>query len=257
MESLLASLLQMPYYQNYAAASGHVHNISKHEDAVEDLVTKHGFKKWQFPKSLPKQKTIYDWMTHPDRAQEMPEMSYISQPCGTHQSPDFLLKPQHGCVIPLECKSTTTNDKPLYNSGGCKPGYIYVLSSQKEDATTLYLGEDIVTTEQQKLIDDHVERARKLDEELNRQLAALDLNGRGISYYTRPMINQAGGSKFTNYFTHANRSVCEQRVRDHVAQLVQDIVVPSVPEPPLIGVQSALTVQDAEEQSKTKATPHN
>jgi len=31
---ITSDLLSMPYYKNYAAASGAVHNISNHEDAV-------------------------------------------------------------------------------------------------------------------------------------------------------------------------------------------------------------------------------
>ena len=34
---------QMPYYKNYAAASGNVHNISDHEDAVNDVLKQNGF----------------------------------------------------------------------------------------------------------------------------------------------------------------------------------------------------------------------
>ena len=42
MKEILEDILTMPYYKNYAAASGAVHNIAKHEDAVEDKFVKHG-----------------------------------------------------------------------------------------------------------------------------------------------------------------------------------------------------------------------
>ena len=45
-KALFKDLVAMPYFKNYAAASGMVHNVSNHEDAVKDILLKCGFKAW-------------------------------------------------------------------------------------------------------------------------------------------------------------------------------------------------------------------
>ena len=40
VEILFNDLLTMPYFRNYAATSGNVHNISNHESAVESVSAK-------------------------------------------------------------------------------------------------------------------------------------------------------------------------------------------------------------------------
>ena len=105
----------------------------------------------------------------------------------------------------------------MYNSGGLKQNFIYVFSNKKNDSTVIYMGSDIVTNEQQKLINDHIKRAREQDNELNRRLKELDNNDRGISYYTRPMIEQKGVAAQTDYFSHTNKSNAKNNVLEFVS----------------------------------------
>ena len=72
------------------------------------------------------------------------------------------------------------------------------------------MGDNIITSEQHKLIDKHIKVARERDEILNQELKKLDTNHRGITYYTRPMINQSGGKFYTNYFDHKQRQSVEE-----------------------------------------------
>jgi len=212
-------LKTMPYYRNYAAASGAVHNISKHEDAVKDILIKHGFKQIPKPKKVTN-KTIADWITNPSLA-AMPVMSFITQPCGPNDNPDFIVKIKNNAVIGLECKSSSKKtNHPMYNSGGLSQNYVYVYSSEATNNTTIYMGKDIVTVEQQQDIDQHILSQRKRDEILNEQLRLKDKNHRGISYYTRPMIQQSGGAGFTDYFAHANREKSEQSVLDFIQHMI-------------------------------------
>ena len=44
MKKTIKDLRRMKYFKNYAASSGAVHNIAKHEDAVEDVLHSHGLK---------------------------------------------------------------------------------------------------------------------------------------------------------------------------------------------------------------------
>ena len=210
-ENIYAELLKMPYYRNYAAASGKVHNISKHEDAVNIIFVNGGLKEW-IPNKKLKKNTVEEMIITRQNIIDMPSYSFISQPCGTHGNPDFLVC-FNSKIFGFECKSTTgCNYCPMYNSGGIKPNIIYIFSNEKCNETTLYLGSDIITEAQNDLIDELIHKQRQLETEYNERLKELDITGRGVSYYTRPMINQTGDSTKTNYFKHANREMCEKNV---------------------------------------------
>lgn len=214
VEILFNDLLTMPYFRNYAATSGNVHNISNHESAVESV-----FRKNNITQILSKDTRITTSINKEsvknaikDKICIIPDNTYISQPCGTHDSPDFLVN-INGRIYGFECKSTTgRNYKPLYNSGGIKANIIYVFTNESVNATTLYLGRDIITKEQSSLITELIQKQRKIEQEYNVKLSEIDTNNRGISYYTRAMIGQQGNSSKTNYFSHDNKKICEENV---------------------------------------------
>ena len=200
-------ILKLPYFKNEAATSGAVHNITRHEDAIANVFKKMNYKPFTIPSQFKKDE-ILKWNDNPELATVIPIGSYVEQPCGTHNSPDFIIKVSNEQVIFLEAKSSKSTF-PLYNSGGVKQNYIYVFCSEKTNKTTIYKGSSIIEYKQQKLINEHIEKCRKADEELNTKLKQLDINHRGICYYTRPMINQSGGKFYTNYFEHKYRKKSE------------------------------------------------
>jgi len=232
MIQLLNGIKAMPYFKNYAAASGAVHNIASHEKALEILMTDNGLTEW-IPVEKPNSETVWNWIntSYQNTIQEnpvlvntvipMPDYSYVSQPCGTHDSPDFIIKLDDFIFIGIECKSVDKGYTPMYNSGGIKQPLIYVFCSKKTNSTTMYCGKDIMTLEQQKLLDELIEKQRIIEKEYNEKLRECDVNHRGISYYTRPMIQQSGGAEYTNYFTHRNREKCEQNVYEYVNVLIE------------------------------------
>ena len=61
MIQLLNAIKSMPYFKNYAAASGAVHNIASHEKAVELLMSQHGIIEWK-PSEKPNSETIWNWI---------------------------------------------------------------------------------------------------------------------------------------------------------------------------------------------------
>ena len=201
MKAILKSILQMPYFKNYAAASGKVHNDAKHEEAVQDVFLSHGLSHLQDGGVNQKQRD--KWLKGADHS-DIPNDTFISQPCGTHNSPDFIVKTDNKLFF-LECKSVK-GSAPMYNSGVPKKQYIYVLCSQKYNATTIYMGGDVLPTCEEQLIQKHIAEARQRDEELNKLLK----NHYGISYYTRPMIQHKGNNQ--NYFTHSKRPTFENNV---------------------------------------------
>lgn len=217
-KKLLEALVNAPYFRNQAATSGAAHAPSKHEEAIENELKRHGLTAWD--KKLPK-KQVWVWIDNPPEAEEMPSMSYISQPCGSNDNPDFLVKVAPGVVLGVESKSSDATH-PQYNSGGITPNYIYIFTSSKTNSTTIYLGRDILTVEAQKLIDAHIADARRRDEALAVKLAAIDVHHRGVTYYTRPMIIQSGEASYTNYFTHAEREQCEKNVFKFVEDMIKN-----------------------------------
>ena len=232
--AVLDDLRRMPYYKNYAAVSGAVHNISNHEDAVKDIFIKHGLV--ECPVDEKARITVKNGSGRetPHYTGAVPPCHFVSQPNGKNNSPDFMVR--FGCetVYKFECKTTAkAATKPVYNSGGIKKDYIYVYSAAKHNKTTIYVGGDVCSMEQQRLIDELIQKQVELEIEYNKKLNAIDVNKRGVSYYTRPMITQAG-KKLTNYFTHPDRERCELRVYDFMNAEPQE-----APEPPPQSLEEA------------------
>ena len=186
----------MPYFRNYSAESGSVHNYAKHEDAITNILILNGFTR------------VIKTGTDKFNTDLLSNGEFVEQPNGTHDSPDFFLKTSTGKLLAIEAKSSKKGN-PLYNSGGVKSNYLYIFCSEKYNKTTIYKGSLIFPTIQQELIKKHIEEARKRDMILNEKLKALDTEHRGWKYYTRPMINQAGGASFTDYFKHTERKRIE------------------------------------------------
>tara|TARA_R110001592_G_C13111114_1_gene744951 strand:+ start:115 stop:744 length:630 start_codon:yes stop_codon:yes gene_type:complete len=206
IRQFLEQVLQMPYYKNYAAASGKVHNIAKHEDATEDLLIQHGFTKHS-KGGIPK-KQRDDWLKDPYSC-TIPDGTYVSQPTGKQDSPDFIVK-ENGRAYFIECKSVSKKTKaPMYNSGVPKSGYIYVFTAKKYNQTTIYNGSDILSKKDYGLFTEHIKECRARDKEFNEKISS----GHNIQFYTRPMISHYGG---VDYFTHPSREEIEQRVLNNV-----------------------------------------
>jgi len=221
--ALFTDLNVMPYFRNYAAASGAPNNNSTHEKAVEGVLVKHGFVSWE-PKGddVPDAKNVYkSWIDNPSLAIAMPYMTYIPQPCGTQDSPDFVVKFAKNIVLGIECKSSSKAKAPQYNSGGIKRNYIYIFCSKTVNKTTIYVGGDLMTRDQQKLIDELIIKQRELAAEYNKKIDELDTLKRGIYYYTRPMICQRGEDSIKNYFTHKEKDQCEKNVHLFVEEMIR------------------------------------
>ena len=206
-------MLSLPFYKNEAAASGAVHNTARHEDALDLVLEENGFLRYPLSSKLNRTETM-KWINQPELSKDIPDGTFIEQPFGTHNAPDFIVKVDNNFVLFMEAKSSATSLHPTYNSGGVKQDLLYVFCAKKPNQTTIFKGDSIITLEQQRLIDEHIIEARKRDEKLNRKLKDIDPNHRGISYYTRPMIIQSGGASYTNYFIHQQRQQAETYALD-------------------------------------------
>jgi hypothetical protein len=136
-------------------------------------------------------------------------LEYEYQPNGIQNSPDFRVH-YNGKTYDIECKSSK-QAHPTYNGGLPKEGVIYVFSSKKYNETTVFFADDVVSKEKRELYN-------KLIAELNvtlkqyQQLNEWQEDERGFDFYIRNMFTQSGGKDKTDYFTHARRGYCEDRV---------------------------------------------
>ena len=152
-----------------------------HEQQVEDLLIKHGFR-------------------------------YIAQPNGTHNSPDFRVFLEEGKTVDIECKSSKQT-YPTYNGGLPKEGVVYIFSSNRYNQTTIFFADDVVSTKKR-------QQFNNLTEELNAVLKLHQMNeewqedSRGFDFYIRNMYVQNGAGK-KDYFKHFERQQCESNVLNH------------------------------------------
>tara|TARA_X000001388_G_scaffold63187_1_gene49079 strand:+ start:774 stop:1460 length:687 start_codon:yes stop_codon:yes gene_type:complete len=219
MSSILKAMLEikdMPYFRNHQAVSGKVHNDASHEEAVEKVLCRHNFTEHNV-KLKKSTKTRDSWLVgdYDEQFFNMPNDTFISQPCGKNNSPDFIVKDNKGDLFFLECKSVK-GGTPMYNSGIPKSDYIYILTSEKHNQTTVYLGQDCVDTEQEKLLKEHIEEHRRLDEEFNKTLEQKNIYG--VTFYTRPMLQHKGGASKTDYFINKKRIYNEENVIKFIKQ---------------------------------------
>jgi len=235
MFDIINEILEMPYHKNYSAVSGAVHNIAKHEDAIEDVFFNHKLSKTEMPKitiptgkffkvgpkkGLPKtrimsRKEIRDrWLKDIDM-EYIPDNSYISQPCGTHDSPDFIVK-MKGKIYMLECKSAK-GATPVFNSAYPKRNYIYAFTSEKYNATTVFLGQHVVPENAEKIYDEIHNAIKECIKPFLPKLKEADDNNRGLSFYPRDMYTLSGTKEKTDFFIHKSRSVAENEVREFVS----------------------------------------
>ena len=213
MLKFIQDILNMEYHRNHHASSGNIHTNPNHENAIEEKLITHGFTKSVEITQIEK-RTRDLWLTEPSQC-SLNIGEFISQPCGSQDSPDFIIRISLTFVLPLEAKSSKSSTCPTYNSGGIKQNYLYIFSSMPMNQTTVYWGRDIITHEQQEIIDNLILQQKELERQANEELKKIDSNHRGISYYTRPMIQQSGGKEYTSYFQHIYRNDCERNVIEY------------------------------------------
>ena len=210
MKNIIKDFLKMPYYRNYAACSGKVHNVANHENAVEDILINHGLSAVERKVAKAERDA---WLA--GGADDMEDNTYISQPCGTHDSPDFIIK-ESGKMYFVECKSVKKGGTPVYNSGLPKEKYIYVFSSKKYDETTVYLGRDVVEPGVFKVLKEMEQKIKDLCHSATQQLREVKENTHGLVIYARSMFGHYGIKDKTDYFHNSRRRELEQNVLDFV-----------------------------------------
>lgn len=223
LHQAMTEILAMPYFKNQNARSGgasygHEHELAERIKAagfVEYLksaypkVTKSLLKKWA--------ETGNDTDLRAATA-GLPMGTYILQPAGTQGFPDVLVYDFTDRFVAVEGKSGQTGLSPMWNDNLPKPNAIYVLSSGSANATTIFLGKDVITDAEQKLMDLQAAEVAKVVKLYNAKMAAIDVHKRGFLQKSRKQHFQGGGNAKTNYFTHQSRTQCEQNAMEYAKQ---------------------------------------
>ena len=234
--NVIQDLFNMPYYENYAARSGAVHNVAEHEIAIEDVLKSHGYNRAQGEVGKRKKEVVNSgskltkamdglnrakavdirnaWISGDLTGCKLKDGEYICQPCGPNNSPDFLVRCDRK-VFAIEAKSSKAYS-PTYNSGFPKDKYIYVFSNEKLDRTVVYMGSDVNGGAEAKVIvEQYLSKMNVLREELNRQLKNQNM-ATGLDYYVRDMWNHKKGKEITNYFNEPRRTQWFQGVKEFI-----------------------------------------
>jgi hypothetical protein len=215
----ISSIIEMPYYKNEHARSGGA--VFGHEAAVAEKIKAGGFTevdKKLYPKLT--KGLLKKWAESSNdldlRAATvgLPDGSYILQPAGSQGFPDILVKDFGNRFVAVECKSGKDGVCPMWNDNVPKPETVYVLSSGKLNQTTVFMGRDVISPEEQKLMDEQEAVIAKIVKEYNQKMTAIDKFGRGWLQKSRKQHFQGGGKAKTNYFTHSSRTQCEQNALD-------------------------------------------
>jgi len=223
LHSAVQSILGMPYFKNEHARSGGA--TYGHEDAVAERIRSAGFAevdKKAFPKIT--KSLLKKWAADGDDTelrkvtQNLPVGTFILQPAGTQGFPDVLVKDFNDRFVAVECKSGKNGQCPMWNDNLPKPETIYVLASGIKNETTVFMGRDVITPEEQALMDAQEAAIAKIVKEYNQKMSAIDKFGRGWLQKSRKQHFQGGGNVKTNYFTHASRKQCEQNALEFAKQ---------------------------------------
>ena len=214
LHSAISEILKMPYFKNENARSGGA--VFGHEEAVAVKIRDAGFieiQKTSYPRL--KKSLLSDWAESGDDTElrkattSLAVGTFILQPAGSQGFPDVLVKDFNDRFVAIECKSGKNGQSPMWNDNVPKPSTIYVLSSGARDATTVFMGRDVITPEEQTLMNEQEEAIAKVVKEYNKKMASIDKFNRGWNQKSRKQHFQGGGGAKTNYFTHPSRQICE------------------------------------------------
>ena len=132
-------------------------------------------------------------------------MWFVQQPLGDQNTPDFLISDEGGNLFYIELKSSSSGDKITWNGGWPKDDFIYLFSSGKYKAQTVFMGSTCWDLKVKHALLEHSDKLKALTDCFNETL------GSNQSYYTRNMYNDNN-----KYYSRDNREQYEQSVYDFV-----------------------------------------
>lgn len=223
LHQAVQQILAMPYFKNERARSGDADY--GHERAValriaaasfteQDKVNYPGLKK----SLLKKWAETGDDTTIRRAAANMPCGTYILQPAGSQGFPDILVRDFNDRFVAIECKSSSGSTVPMWNDNLPKPHAMYVLSSGATNATTIFMGCDVMSQAMLASQEAMVRELNAIVEKYRLINSQLDQYNRGWDTKFRPQNFQNGGQVKTDYFAHPDRTKCEFNALNYAAQ---------------------------------------
>jgi hypothetical protein len=148
-------------------------NNTYHEDNVEEILVKNNIVKSK------------------KQNKDNKNLHFIKHPNGKQNTPDFRLYIE-GKSIDIECKSSRTGYKPMYNATYPDKDTIYVYTNKKDNNTIIYYGSEIISDEVRDICEEYKLLNKKLHNEINKKLELLDSthNPYGMRVYARNMFVQ-------------------------------------------------------------------
>lgn len=213
LHEAMIDIIKMPYYKNQHHQSGNVK--FGHENAIKDVLIRHNFNHYQSTKV--KQEILKDWTeTGNDKNLRKAVLylkpgDFILQPGGSQSFPDLLVYDYTDRFIALECKSGK-GVCPTWNDNTPKPNGIYIFSSNKYNATTVFLGQDVISDQERLLFQQQRDEYEKISKKYKSLLGKQDKFNRGWKLNARPKYSQYGGESKVDYFMHPSKILCETNV---------------------------------------------
>ena len=99
---------------------------------------------------------------------------------------------------------------PSWNDNLPKKDAIYIFTSTGKEDTTIFLGQDVLSSVKEKLLTDFHNKLQAESNLLKEKLEELDTCNRGFNHYVRSKFQQGGGEEKVNYLTHKDRAKCEK-----------------------------------------------
>ena len=200
MDRLLTKTLKQ------ATSSHHRSNAKKqHEQWFESLLSNEGFAK----------KTLEDVnMTTTDVRENVllsdQNLFFIPEPLGSQNTPDFLVGDEDGNLFYVELKSSK-KEQITWNGGYPKDNYIYLFSSGKHDAQTIFMGSDSWDTAARDQLLKHAAMLKSITDKFNKTLSG------DQSFYVRNMFADK-----TKYYSRKGRKDYEQSVVEYIESFAPD-----------------------------------
>ena len=224
LHTAIEYILNMPYFRNDAVRSAE--NVKGHEEMVAHQLFLAGFSQYDCSGDFSKKgrtpfKTLKEWARTKDDsklrvlAENMPLGSYALQPAGTQSYPDILVRDFEDRFHAIECKSSKSG-RIMWNDSLPFPEGIYVFSSQLYDRTTVFVGRDVITTEELLLREKMISELKEVVNKYSIQAQEIDQFSRGWNFNFRQQNFQTAIKDKKDYFLHKDRELCEKNTLEYV-----------------------------------------
>lgn len=137
---------------------------------------------------------------------------YIREPNGSQVPPDFRIV-LNQTSLDIECKSSKSGYKPMWNGTFPSNDTLYLFTNKKDNETLLFKGGEIVTPQVEMLCNEYKKANRDLHEHYNNLLTQLSVseNPYGMRVYPRNMFVQS---------FHLDKNKKQEYLKDIVTKLV-------------------------------------